>query len=155
MRDAPVAERVLDATASITVEHGWAAVTMAKVAAMAGVSRQTVYNEYGAKPALGLAMVLRELERAATLAGRKRDVLETGIKQPAATGLYVGGLHRHSQVRPARGDAGRRASASPGARATSSSDSLGRPLGKNTPAGLRRDRRAGTRPHRRAVPGSR
>ncbi len=36
---------------------------MAKVAAMAGVSRQTVYNEYGAKPALGLAMVLRELER--------------------------------------------------------------------------------------------
>ena len=63
MRDAPVAERVLDATASITVEHGWAAVTMAKVAAMAGVSRQTVYNEYGAKPALGLAMVLRELER--------------------------------------------------------------------------------------------
>ncbi len=63
MRDAPVAERVLDATASITVEHGWAAVTMGKVAAMAGVSRQTVYNEYGAKPALGLAMVLRELER--------------------------------------------------------------------------------------------
>ena len=63
MREAPVAERVLDATASITVEHGWAAVTMAKVAEMAGVSRQTVYNEYGAKPALGLAMVLRELER--------------------------------------------------------------------------------------------
>jgi AcrR family transcriptional regulator len=61
--DRPVAERVLDATAAITVEHGWASVTMAKVAALAGVSRQTVYNEYGAKPALGLAMVLRELER--------------------------------------------------------------------------------------------
>ena len=30
MREAPVAERVLDATASITVEHGWAAVTMAR-----------------------------------------------------------------------------------------------------------------------------
>ena len=47
----------------ITVEHGWAAVTMAKVAGIAGVSRQTVYNEYGAKAALGQAMVLRELDR--------------------------------------------------------------------------------------------
>jgi AcrR family transcriptional regulator len=59
----PVRERVLDATAAVTVEHGWAAVTMAKVAAIAGVSRQTVYNEYGAKATLGQAMVLRELER--------------------------------------------------------------------------------------------
>jgi AcrR family transcriptional regulator len=59
----PVRERVLDAAASLTVEDGWAAVTMAKVAALADVSRQTVYNEYGAKPALGQAMVLRELDR--------------------------------------------------------------------------------------------
>jgi AcrR family transcriptional regulator len=36
---------------------------MAKVAARAGVSRQTVYNELGSKPALGQAMVLRELDR--------------------------------------------------------------------------------------------
>ena len=59
----PVRERVLDATASITVEQGWSAVTMGKVASLAGVSRQTVYNEYGAKPALGQEMVLRELRR--------------------------------------------------------------------------------------------
>ena len=37
--DRPVRERVLDATASITVEDGWGAVTMAKVAGLAGVSR--------------------------------------------------------------------------------------------------------------------
>jgi AcrR family transcriptional regulator len=59
----PVRERVLDAAAGVTVERGWGAVTMGKVAGLAGVSRQTVYNEYGTKPGLGLAMVLRELDR--------------------------------------------------------------------------------------------
>ncbi len=59
----PVRERVLDATAAVTVESGWGAVTMGKVAGLAGVSRQTVYNEYGTKPGLGQAMVLRELDR--------------------------------------------------------------------------------------------
>ncbi|WP_374202734.1 GNAT family N-acetyltransferase [Amycolatopsis sp. GM8] len=34
-------------------------------------------------------MILRELERTAALAGRKRAVLETGIKQPAAIALYT------------------------------------------------------------------
>jgi AcrR family transcriptional regulator len=71
--DRPVRERVLDATAEVTVEHGWAAVTMAKVAGLAGVSRQTVYNEYGAKAALGQAMVLRELDRFLTVVGHELD----------------------------------------------------------------------------------
>jgi AcrR family transcriptional regulator len=46
---------------------------MAKVAALAGVSRQTVYNEYGAKPALGQAMVLRELDRFLAVVGDELD----------------------------------------------------------------------------------
>jgi len=69
----PVRERILDATASITVEDGWGAVTMAKVAGLAGVSRQTVYNEYGAKPELGQAMVLRELDRFLAVVGHELD----------------------------------------------------------------------------------
>ena len=69
----PVRERVLDAAAAITVEHGWGAVTMAKVAALASVSRQTVYNEYGAKPALGQAMVLRELDRFLAVVAHQLD----------------------------------------------------------------------------------
>jgi AcrR family transcriptional regulator len=73
MADRPVRERVLDATAAITVEHGWGAVTMAKVAGLAQVSRQTVYNEYGAKAALGQAMVLRELDRFLTVVGHELD----------------------------------------------------------------------------------
>jgi AcrR family transcriptional regulator len=69
----PVRERVLDAAAAVTVENGWGAVTMAKVAGLAGVSRQTVYNEYGTKPGLGLAMVLRELDRFLDVVARELD----------------------------------------------------------------------------------
>jgi len=60
---ADMRDRLVEAAAAITCEAGWSAVTMSKVAARAGVSRQTVYNELGSKPALGQAMVLRELER--------------------------------------------------------------------------------------------
>lgn len=58
-----VRDRLVEAAAAITTEAGWSAVTMNKVAARAGVSRQTVYNEMGSKPGLGQAMVLRELDR--------------------------------------------------------------------------------------------
>ena len=54
-------ERVVAAAAALTCEVGWAGVTMAKLAERVGVSRQTVYNEIGSKPALAEAMVLREL----------------------------------------------------------------------------------------------
>ena len=56
-------ERIVAEAAALTSEVGWAAVTMAGLAARVGVSRQTVYNELGSKPALGEAMVLRELDR--------------------------------------------------------------------------------------------
>jgi AcrR family transcriptional regulator len=54
-------ERVVSAAAELTCEVGWSGVTMAKLADRVGVSRQTVYNEMGSKPALAEAMVLREL----------------------------------------------------------------------------------------------
>jgi AcrR family transcriptional regulator len=54
-------ERVVAAAADLTCEVGWANVTMGKLADRVGVSRQTVYNEMGSKPALAEAMVLREL----------------------------------------------------------------------------------------------
>ena len=58
-----VRAQLIEAAATITCESGWAAVTMGKVANRAGFSRQTVYNEVGSKPALGQAMVMRELDR--------------------------------------------------------------------------------------------
>lgn len=54
-------ERIIRATLDLTVRDGWSAVTMARVAEAAGVSRQTVYNEVSSKPALAEAMVLHQL----------------------------------------------------------------------------------------------
>lgn len=54
--------RLIDAAWQITCDTGWSEVTMAKLGGRVGVSRQTVYNEVGSKPALGRALVLRELE---------------------------------------------------------------------------------------------
>jgi len=64
LASAPVThrDRLLSAAARLTAEHGWGALTMAKLADLVGVSRQTVYNEIGGKPQLAEAMVLRELE---------------------------------------------------------------------------------------------
>jgi AcrR family transcriptional regulator len=56
-------ERVIDAAVTLTTEVGWAQVTMARLADVVGVSRQTVYNEIGSKPRLAEAMILHELER--------------------------------------------------------------------------------------------
>jgi AcrR family transcriptional regulator len=56
-------ERVIGAAITLTIEDGWAQVTMARLADAVGVSRQTVYNEIGNKPRLAEAMILHELER--------------------------------------------------------------------------------------------
>ncbi|MEJ7833909.1 MAG: TetR family transcriptional regulator [Nocardioides sp.] len=56
-------ERVVDAAVRLTADVGWSQVTMARLAEVVGVSRQTVYNEIGTKPGLAEAMILRELER--------------------------------------------------------------------------------------------
>lgn len=60
-RAIPVPERILAAAADLIEQGGWSGVTMTKVAALAGVSRQTVYNEFGTRPALARAIVMREL----------------------------------------------------------------------------------------------
>ena len=54
-------DRLLEAASRFTADHGWAALTMGKLADLGGVSRQTVYNEIGGKPQLAEAMVMREL----------------------------------------------------------------------------------------------
>ena len=56
-------DTVLDATGELLREHSWAQVTMAQVAKAAGVSRQTLYNEFGDRQGLGQAYLLREGER--------------------------------------------------------------------------------------------
>jgi len=54
-------EALLDAAANLLAEHGFAGLRMADVAEAAGVSRQTVYNEFGGKQALAQSVALRTL----------------------------------------------------------------------------------------------
>ena len=74
------------------LEHrGWNEVTMADVAAAAGVSRQTLYNEFGSRDEFAQAFVLREAVR---FVGEIEGALDTHIDDPqaaltAAFGLFL------------------------------------------------------------------
>jgi AcrR family transcriptional regulator len=59
----PLREELLDATATLIIERGFRRVRMRDVADAVGVSRQTVYNEFGDKWGLAQALALRENER--------------------------------------------------------------------------------------------
>lgn len=55
-------DTIITAVDDLVRTRGWAATTMSDVARAAGVSRQTLYNEFGSRPALVEAYVTREIE---------------------------------------------------------------------------------------------
>lgn len=65
-------ERVLDAAERTATEVGMAKLRVGQVAALAGVSRQTVYNEFGDKFGLAEAVAVR-------VAGRLIDAIEVEL----------------------------------------------------------------------------
>ncbi|WP_406863037.1 helix-turn-helix domain-containing protein [Streptomyces sp. HUAS MG47] len=73
-------EALLDAALAALGRLPWSAVRMVDVAAAAGVSRQTLYNEFGSKEGLARALVRREAD--AYLLGVER--LLTGRRPPQA-----------------------------------------------------------------------
>jgi AcrR family transcriptional regulator len=60
--ETPIRSAIITAVDDLARTRGWAATTMSDVAAAAGVSRQTVYNEFGTRQALVQAYVTREIE---------------------------------------------------------------------------------------------
>lgn len=56
-------ERLLDVARTMIETSGWTSITMAKVAAGAGVSRQTVHNAFGSKHGLAEELARQELVR--------------------------------------------------------------------------------------------
>ncbi|MER5520468.1 TetR/AcrR family transcriptional regulator [Streptomyces sp. NPDC048254] len=66
-------ESLLDAAYTALARRPWAAVRMVDVAAAAGVSRQTLYNEFGSKEGLARALVRREAD--GYLAGVERALV--------------------------------------------------------------------------------
>lgn len=76
---------LLDAVRDQLRTRTWAEVTMADVARAAGVSRQTVYNEFGSRPALAQAYVLCEADRfLATIEDAVRRHLDDPIRAMTA-----------------------------------------------------------------------
>ncbi|MFC7547631.1 TetR family transcriptional regulator [Plantactinospora sp. GCM10030261] len=59
----PVREAIVDAARAMTIAEGWDGVRMGGVATAAGVSRQTVYNEFATKAGLAEALARREVDR--------------------------------------------------------------------------------------------
>ncbi|WP_372788966.1 TetR/AcrR family transcriptional regulator [Paraconexibacter sp.] len=55
-------ETTFAAVRELLVDRDWGAVKMAEIAAGAGVSRQTLYNEFGSREALAQAFILAEVE---------------------------------------------------------------------------------------------
>jgi AcrR family transcriptional regulator len=56
-------DALLDAAYDAAVSGDWLRTRMVDVARTAGVSRQTLYNEFGTKDALAQAMAMREIQR--------------------------------------------------------------------------------------------
>jgi AcrR family transcriptional regulator len=56
-------DALLDAAYDVAVAGDWQGARMVDVAAAAGVSRQTLYNEFGSKDALAQALAMREAAR--------------------------------------------------------------------------------------------
>jgi len=86
-------DRLLDAAADILAGPGWRDVTMAELGRRGGVSRQTVYNEVGAKSDLAQALVLRELERFLTVVVAElqgHDDVVDGLQAAALGALRAG-----------------------------------------------------------------
>jgi len=57
----PMRDTIVTAVDTLVRERGWSATTMSDVAREAGVSRQTVYNEFGTRRELVAAYVVREI----------------------------------------------------------------------------------------------
>jgi AcrR family transcriptional regulator len=84
-------ESLLDAAFAALTSRPWTAVRMVDVAAAAGVSRQTLYNEFGSKEGLARALVRREadgylagVERALAASTDPRDRLTATAEWMAA-----------------------------------------------------------------------
>ncbi|MDG4808340.1 TetR family transcriptional regulator [Micromonospora sp. WMMD1120] len=84
-----VRDTIVDAARARTIAVGWDAVRMGGVAAAAGVSRQTVYNEFGSKAGLAEALARAEVDR---FVGDVRDALLTHGSDVSA-GAYAAIAH--------------------------------------------------------------
>ncbi|WP_328535263.1 TetR family transcriptional regulator [Streptomyces sp. NBC_00344] len=80
-------EQVLDAAHELVASEGWGKLRLAGVARAAGVSRQTLYNEFGSKEAVGKALIQRELEGFLLGIQRELDAHRDNLEAAATAGV--------------------------------------------------------------------
>ncbi|MDO9410239.1 TetR/AcrR family transcriptional regulator [Patulibacter sp.] len=82
---------LLEAARDLAADRPWRSVTMAAIAGRAGVSRQTVYNEFGSRPRLTEALVLHETEEFLTAVGDaiRRHPADPSEALSAALGVFL------------------------------------------------------------------
>jgi AcrR family transcriptional regulator len=73
-------DTLLDGALDLLRQRTWAEITMADVAAAAGVSRQTLYSELGSRDALAQELVLREADR---FVAEVEGAVEDNLHDPA------------------------------------------------------------------------
>ncbi|RSS36497.1 TetR family transcriptional regulator [Streptomyces sp. WAC08241] len=80
-------EQVLDAAYRLVAAEGWNGLRMTSIARAAGISRQTLYNEFGSKEAIGNALVQRELESFLIGIERELDAHRGALEEAATAGV--------------------------------------------------------------------
>ncbi|GAA4389094.1 TetR family transcriptional regulator [Tsukamurella soli] len=104
------ADAALDAVAAFLADHDWPQVTMAAVARRAGLSRQTLYNEFGNRQGLVIAYVSRFIDGllavveqrlaehpgdvSAAVEAALTDVFTLGFGDPMVRGIVGPNPHR-------------------------------------------------------------
>ena len=82
-------ESLIAAARELTIAHGWERVRMVDVATSAGVSRQTVYNEFDGRSGLAQALAVAEIQQ--FVAGVREHLFAHGADVRAAA--YAALLH--------------------------------------------------------------
>lgn len=78
---ADVRDALLDAAYDAAVTTGWQRARMADIATAAGVSRQTLYDQFGSREALALHLALRETQRFLDGVERAMDRHEGSVEE--------------------------------------------------------------------------
>ncbi len=96
-------DTLLDAARAELEHRPWSEVTMADVAGKAGVSRQTLYKEFGSREEFAQVFVLREAER---FIGAVEGALDANLGDPkaaltAAFGLFLSAAGEDPLIRAA------------------------------------------------------
>lgn len=94
-------DTLLDAAGDLMRERGWGEVTMAGVAAAAGVSRQTLYHTFGSRSDVAQAYVLRETDRfvASVEAALRAHAADPRRALVAALDVFLAAAEGHPLIR--------------------------------------------------------